>query len=104
MEGPSIKSASTQNLSALKQVVFNIGEKNIDSSVKLTMSLFDANFSFTSNVIIYNLVYNTFASRMGEANIYLAYLKSLQNKEEESNINNPKIIDIFGQYLSKNET
>ena len=43
-------------------------------------------------------------SRRGEANVYLSYLKSLQNKEEEANIANPKINDLFDQYLFRNKT
>ena len=68
------------------------------------MSLFDANLPYTSNFVICMLIHSAFSSLKGEANTYLIYLKSLQTKEEESNIDGIKIIDIFVHYLSKTPT
>ena len=88
----------------LEQIVFNLHEENVEYSVQQTMNLLDANFPFSFNFVICMLVHAAFSSRSGEANMYFTYLKLLQNKEEEANINNSKIIEIFCQYLSKNKT
>ena len=68
------------------------------------MYLFDANFPYSFNIVVCVLVHTAFSSRCGEGNIYFNYLRTLQNKVEEANINYPKIIDIFGKYLLRNET
>ena len=48
-------------------------------------------------------VFDVFAPQRGELNSYLSYLKSIQTKEE-ANIDNPKIIDIFGRFLTESKT
>ena len=90
--------------STLEEIIFHMTDENIESSVQKTMNLFDANFPYSFNIVICMLVHTAFSSRSGEGNMYITYLRTLQNKEEEANINNPKIIDIFGQYLLRNQT
>ena len=90
------KPSNKRILDVLEQIIFKLNEENIESSVQQTMNLFDANFPYSFNVVICRLIHFAFASQKGETNIYLGYLKSLQCKEEEANISNPKIIDIFG--------
>ena len=72
-----------------------MNDKNIEDSVQQTMNLFISNFPYSFNVAICMLMHAAFSSRSGETNMYLIYLKPLQKKEEEANIDNPKIIEIF---------
>ena len=55
------------------------------------------------NINICIPIHNTFSYMLSGANAYSTYLESLQNKEE-TKIDNPKIIDIFAQYIMINET
>ena len=94
------KSTNIQILGALEQIVFNLIDGNLEFSVRQTMNFFDANFPYSFNLAICMLVHAAFSSKMGRFGTYLSYLKSIQAKEEEINIDNPKIIDIFGQFLT----
>ena len=60
------------------------------------MNLIDANFPYSFNLAICMLVHLEFSSQM---DTYLIDLKSIQTKEIETSIDNPKIIDIFSQIL-----
>ena len=93
-----------QILTALEQIVFNLDDENLEISVQQTMNLFDANFSYSFNFAICMLVYSAFSSQREEFGTYLSYMKSIQTKEEEININNTKIIEIFCIFLSECET
>ena len=62
------------------------------------------NFPYSFNFAICMLVYSAFSSLKGEFHTYLSYMKSIQTKEEETNIDNPKIINIFCEFLSKSKT
>ena len=97
-------SSNIQVLTALEQIVFNLNDENLEISVKQTMNLFDANFSYSFNLAICMLVHAAFSSLRGEFDTYLGYLKLIQTKEEEANIYNPKIIDVFCKFLSERET
>ena len=77
---------------------FNINEENIESSVQQTMNFFDVNFSYSFNFVICNLIHSAFISQKYDANTYINYMKTLQNKEE-TNISQIKIIDIFVQSM-----
>ena len=104
MKGTGRKYSNRQILDALEQIILKLNEGNIDSSAQETMNLFDTNQPYSFNVVICRLITVAFASQRKNANIYLDYLKSVQSKEEEANINTPKIIEIFVQYLLRNET
>ena len=84
-----------QILAALEKIVFNLNNENLELSVQQTMNLFYANFPCSFNLVICMLFHAAFASQRGGFDIYLSYLKSIQTKEEELNIDNPKIIDIL---------
>ena len=68
------------------------------------MNLFNAKFPYSFNFVICMLVHTAFSSQRGEFGTYLNYIRSIQTKEEETNTNIPKIIDIFCKYLSENKT
>ena len=100
MEG----SNNIQTLTALEKIVFNLNDGNLVFSVHQTMNLFDANFPYSFNLAICMLVHSTFSSQRSEFDTYLSYLKLIQTKEEEINIDNPKILDFFCRLLSKHKT
>ena len=95
MEGSNHKLGYMQNLTELEQIVFNLNEENLKLSVQQTMNLFDANFPYSFNLAICNAYSAAFSSLRGELISYLRYLKTIQTKKEEINIDNTKIIDIF---------
>ena len=104
MESSRDESSSIRILGGLEKIIFNMNDENVEFSVQQTMNLFDGNFPYSFNVAICMLVYTAFASQREDANKYLFYLKSLQSKEEKANVDNTKIVEIFAQYLSRNET
>ena len=104
MEGSKNKSIIIQILTELEQVVFNLNYENFELSVQQTMDLFDANFPYSFNFAICMLIYSPFSSQRGEFDTYLSYLKSLQTKEEDIRTDNPKIINIFGRFLTESKT
>ena len=97
------KSRDIEILTELEQIIFNLNNENLEFSVQQTMNLLDANFPNSFNFVICKLVQAAFSSQRGEFDKYLIYLKSIQTKEEETNIN-PKIIDIFCRLLSESKT
>ena len=104
MEGSNNNSSNIQILTALEQVVFNLSDENLELSVQQTMNFFNASFPYSFNLAICMFVHTAFSSLRREFDTYLNYMKSIQTKEEEANTDCPRIIDIFGRFLSKSET
>ena len=103
MEGSNNKSHNIQILITLEQIVFNLNDENLEFSVQQTMNLFDANFPYSFNLAICMLIHAAFASQRVGFDTYLSYLKSIQTKEEETNIDNSKITDILCRFLTRSK-
>ncbi|KAH0793109.1 cask-interacting protein (caskin) 1,2 [Histomonas meleagridis] len=88
-----------QKLISLKQIIANLTNENIDSSVEQTMKLYDSDLPYSFNMVISILIYYTFLSRKTVTEIYVKYIKSLQAKEEEQNKTDDKIVNILSNYI-----